>query len=103
MAAQAGPQVVVVTATKSVGVAIILTALFGPLGMFYSTIPGAIVMIILALPLGVVTVVLGLVTAGIGLVVMLPFWICHQVICIIWGAMAASSYNKKLATGVRQY
>jgi hypothetical protein len=31
-------QVVVVTPTKSAGVAILLTVLFGPLGMFYSTI-----------------------------------------------------------------
>ena len=81
--------VVVMTPTKSAGVAIILTVLFGPLGMFYSTIWGAIIMSIL-------TLIVGIVTVGLGLIVMWP-------IAIIWGAVAAGSYNKKLASGQKQY
>ena len=82
-------QVVVVTPTKSAGVAILLTVLFGPLGMFYSTIAGAIVMIVVSLLVGVVTL-------GIGLLLTWP-------VCIVWAAMAASSHNKKLLGGTRQY
>ena len=37
---------IVVRAPKSVGVAILLTLLFGPLGMLYSTVPGALIMLV---------------------------------------------------------
>jgi hypothetical protein len=81
------PRQIVVTPTKSVGISIILTVLFGPLGMFYSTIWGAIIMLIIY---GVV----GMVTLGYGLMITHP-------ICVIWGALAAHSYNKKLLEGFR--
>lgn len=86
---QAPRQVVVVSATKSMGVSILLTVLFGPLGMLYSTIPGAIIMAIGGMVLGVITL-------GFGLLLVWP-------IAIIWGAVATSSHNKKLIAGVRQY
>ena len=80
---------VIVTPTKSVGIAILLTVLFGSLGMFYSTVWGGIIMTILSIIVGVVTV-------GLGLLITWP-------ISIIWGAMAASSYNKiLLAQGGQQ-
>lgn len=75
-------QHIIVTPTKSIGISIILTVLFGSLGMFYSTIWGAVIMTVLS-------IIVRLGTAGLGLVVMWP-------ISIIWGAVAASSYNKKL-------
>jgi hypothetical protein len=79
---QASPQIVVARSTKSVGISLILTFLFGSLGMFYSTIIGAIIMLIIE---GVV----GLLTLGFGLLFTHP-------ICMIWGAIAAHRYNKKL-------
>lgn len=75
-------QTIVVTSTKSVGISILLTVLFGPLGMLYSTIVGSIVMIILS-------IIVAAFTLGFGLVITWP-------ICIVWGAVAAGSYNKKL-------
>jgi len=89
MATEQARQVVVVTPTKSAGVAILLTVLFGPLGMFYSTIAGAIVMI-------VISVVVALFTLGFGLILTWP-------ICIVWAAMAARSHNKKLVDGASRY
>lgn len=83
------PQRVVVTSTKSMGVSIILTILFGPLGMLYSTIWGGVIMFVL-------TAIVGFLTLGFGLIVTWP-------ICIIWAAVATSSYNKKLLEGQRQY
>lgn len=68
---------------KSVGASIALTFFFGPLGMFYSTVTGAIIMLVLYL-------VIGLFTLGLGLIVLHP-------IAIIWGAVEVSNYNKKLA------
>lgn len=81
------PRQIVVTPTKSVGISIILTVVFGPLGMFYSTIWGAIIMLI-------ISAIVGVVTFGYGLIVTQP-------ICVIWGAIAAHSYNKELLSGMR--
>jgi hypothetical protein len=72
--------VVIVKSQKSVGVAIILSILFGPLGMFYSTVGGAIVMM-------VVNLLALLLTAGIGLIITWP-------IGIIWAAVAAKNSVK---------
>lgn len=85
------PQVqhVVVTPTKSMGIAIILTVLFGPLGMLYSTIIGGVIMLI-------ASVILGAVTFGLGLLVTWP-------ICIIWAAVAVSSHNRGLLAGTKRY
>ena len=89
------PQRVVVTSTKSMGLAILLTVLFGPVGMFYSTIPGALVMMGVSLVIGLI----GLLTLGLGLLLLIPMW----PISIIWTAVATNNYNKKLLAGQRQY
>ena len=76
------PDTIVVKSTKSPGVAILLTILLGPIGMLYSTIVGAVIML-------VVNVVIGIVTLGFGLVLTWP-------VCVVWAAVAASSYNKRI-------
>ena len=73
---------VIMVPMKSPGVAILLTILLGPLGMFYSTIGGAIIMLL-------VSFVVGILTLGIGLILTWP-------ICILWAALAASSYNRRI-------
>lgn len=78
---------IVVVSTKSPGIAILLTILFGPIGMFYSTIPGAIIMCLVSLVVGVLTL-------GVGLVLIWP-------ICILWAALAARAYNKRILSQVR--
>ena len=75
-------QTVVTIPTKNVGLSLILTFLFGSLGMLYSTIIGAIIMLI-------IEAIVGFVTIGFGLLITHP-------ICMIWGAIAVNSYNKKL-------
>ncbi len=75
-------QIVIVKTEKSMGVTILLTILFGPLGMFYSTITGAIVMMI-------VSVLVAIVTFGFGLIITWP-------VCIIWAALATKNYNNNL-------
>ena len=77
--------VVVTRSPKSVGISIALTLFFGPLGMFYSTIIGAIIM-------SIITVIVGIFTMGIGLIIIWP-------INVIWAAIATNSYNKKLMRG----
>lgn len=71
---------------KSVALSLVLTFFFGPLGMFYSTITGGIIMFF-------VTLVVGIFTLGFGLIFVWP-------IQMIWAAIAASNYNSKNSTKV---
>jgi hypothetical protein len=89
VAVNAQPQMVFTVPAKSMGIAILLTVLFGPLGMLYSTVPGSIIMMIISICAGVTT-------AGFGLLVTWP-------ICLIWAALATSSYNNRLLQGQRRY
>lgn len=75
MATSPTPAVIIVN-QKSVAVALLLTFLFGPLGMFYSTVSGAITMLI-------VSVLLATLTLGVSILITWP-------ICMIWAAVAAS-------------
>ena len=65
---------------KSVGVALVLTFFFGPFGMFYSTVSGALVM-------------LGVLFIG-GFVVFGLFWLLLWPLAwagsMVWGALAAA-------------
>jgi hypothetical protein len=76
-----------VFAPKSVGAALALTFFFGPLGLFYSSVTGGVVMLILS-------VVLATVTGGVSLFLTWPA-------CMIWGAIAASNYNSAMALAAR--
>lgn len=78
---------IVVAPQKSVGLSLVLTFLFGPLGMFYSTVGGALAML-------VITFIVSALTFGIGLIITWP-------VCMIWGAMAASQYNQRIIVGPR--
>jgi len=75
-------QTIIVKAEKSMGITILLTIFFGPLGMLYSTVTGAIIMII-------VNVIVAIITLGFGLLITCP-------VCIIWAAVATNKYNKSL-------
>lgn len=77
--------VIVTKSTKNVGAAIALALFFGPLGMFYSTIVGAIIMIIVSL-------VVGILTFGLGLLITIPLG-------AIWAGIAAHLHNKKIMEG----
>ena len=81
----ASVKTVVAISTKSTGISLLLTFLFGSVGMLYSTITGAIIMM-------VVELVVGFMTFGIGL-------IFTHLICMVWGVMAVKSYNNKLLAG----
>ena len=70
------------TTPKSLGLAILLAAIFGPFGLFYATVPGAMLMLVAA-------IALAMFTFGIGVFLVWP-------LCIVWAAMAVTSYNKKV-------
>lgn len=73
---------IVVVPTKSVGLAVFLAVAFGPIGLLYTTVPGAIVMFL-------VSVVVGFVSLGLGLLFTWPM-------CGIWAFVAANGHNEKL-------
>ena len=70
---------------KSVAVALLLTFFFGPFGMLYSTISGAIVMLLVSF---IGSILVSLVTFGFGLFV---FWPVCWVVSMIWGCAAVSN------------
>ena len=74
---------------KSRGVAALLIFLFGPLGMFYSTITGALIMIFVILPF---VIWAALITSGLGLI-LVPF---YYLACLIWAIQAANNHNRKI-------
>lgn len=75
-------QTIIIKTQKSAGLAAILAFFFGPLGMLYSTILGAVIMFFIT---GIAIVL----TAGLGLIVTVP-------ICTIWAYMKVSGDNKKM-------
>ena len=67
---------------KSVVGAVLLAFFFGPLGMLYATVPGALVMFVISL-------IVVIPTLGLGLIVTIPA-------CAIWAGVAANSHNRTL-------
>ena len=65
---------------KSVLLSLLLTFFLGPFGMLYSTVIGALVMLVLYVGLGIVTF-------GWALAVLHP-------VAMIWGAIAADRANR---------
>jgi hypothetical protein len=70
---------------KSVGVAFLLTFFFGPLGMLYSTVSGALIMLGISIVGGIFV---GIITLGLAWLIWGPaIWVTS----IIWGCTAASN------------
>lgn len=92
------PPVVIVRERKSVVLAVLLGLLFGPLGMLYSTVVGALIMLIVYIIGGFLGGIISFATFGIGLVIVIPMSILLQIICATWSGLAASFYNDSLGT-----
>lgn len=73
---------------KSMAAALLLTFFFGPLGLFYASVLGGIVMLL-------VSIVVAIGTLGLGLLITVP-------ICMIWAAVATSNYNARFMHSVNQ-
>ncbi|WP_446745176.1 hypothetical protein [Silvibacterium acidisoli] len=76
------PPTIIVAPTKSILLSLVLTFFFGPLGMLYSTIWGAIVMAVLSIPAFIITL-------GHAAFLIWP-------VSMVWGAWAAHRYNERL-------
>ena len=73
---------------KSVGAALVLTFLFGPLGLLYSSVLGGILLLVLSFLVAVLTF-------GLGLVVIWP-------VAMIWAAIAASNQHSRYQAWLMQ-
>jgi hypothetical protein len=85
---------------KSIGIAIILTILFGPIGLFYASVSGALIMILVPI-FPILLLVFGfsqdnsiLVNLSLGL--LLIFALTYWLISIIWAVISVNSYNKEI-------
>lgn len=72
----------IIVQSKSMAVGSLLALFFGPLGLFYSSVPGALIML-------VVSVIVAFFTLGLGLLII-------PVLSVLWAAIAISSHNNKL-------
>ncbi|MDV7193300.1 hypothetical protein [Mycolicibacterium fortuitum] len=73
---------------KSSGLAVLLAFLFGPLGMLYSTVTGALVLFCVNMAI----VFIGVLTLGVGFFLGFCTWIAGMV----WAYSATEDYNRKL-------
>lgn len=85
-------QYIIARSPKSVGLGLILTLLLGPIGLFYATISGGVVMFIVDAAFAL----FGFMTLGFSLVVTVPL---VNVICMIWAYKAIVQYNADLFDG----
>ncbi len=83
------PQKIVVVSSgeKSMVASILLSLIFGPLGLFYASVTGGIVMLL-------ISIVVAIFTLGVGLLITFP-------ICIIWAAVATNTHNQKMRENIR--
>jgi hypothetical protein len=100
--------ILVTKSPKSIGIAILLTILFGPLGLLYATISGALIMLlapILVLALFLIGVLQdnsALMNLSLGL--LLFFALSYWLICIVWAVISVKEYNKNIEDeNIRQF
>ena len=92
---------IIVKSPKSVGIAILLTLLFGPIGLFYASVTGGIVLTFVVPACVGAFWYLGIanhdydtvrVAAAITLLLFLFYWL----ICIVWAVISVKQYNAEL-------
>ncbi|MBR2215502.1 MAG: zinc ribbon domain-containing protein [Selenomonadaceae bacterium] len=83
----------VVTRTpKNMGLGIALALIFGPFGLFYASIPGGIIMLVIGILLNIVGMMVFVVGVFFTLIV-------TDVICAAWAYFAIDKYNRDLMEG----
>ena len=91
--------------TKSVGIAILLTLLLGPIGLFYASVLGGVIMSFLPIILTVLIIYgntdnfLTLASWSVGLFLLLPgtYWLIN----VIWAVLSVNSHNREIEEDLR--
>ncbi len=93
-------QFVIVKSHKSTGIAILLTLLFGPIGLFYASVAGGIILTFVVPAILIILIFAGAIQSEAILLASLIFTfvisIFYWLICIIWAIIAVQDYNKQL-------
>ncbi|MFZ1704887.1 MAG: DUF4339 domain-containing protein [Saprospiraceae bacterium] len=74
---------------KSLGLAVVLSLIFGPLGLLYSSVTGGVIMFF-------VSIFIGLITLGFGIVIS---WL----VCVVWSVVAVNNHNEKISSRINSY
>ena len=82
------PQMVVVVSSKNLGLAIILTILFGGLGLLYASVVGGIIIG----SLEIIAFFFALLTFGLGGVLFIPI----HFTAVIWAVIAVTRHNRRI-------
>ncbi len=101
---------VLVKQEKSVGISLLLTLLFGPLGLFYSTVKGGLIMTFLYpvfIGLSVFVLIGGAAFDNPELIlgsfaVIIIALIFYTAICLVWSVTAVNHYNEKIRAEIRR-
>jgi predicted membrane protein len=92
--------------TKSLGLAIVLTLFFGPLGLFYASITGGLIMCLTPVLLFALFVFGAVADSSFllasSLFLLIVFVLSYWIICVIWAATAVSNHNNKVNDAKRQ-
>jgi len=97
---------IVTKPTKSTGIAVLLTFLLGPIGLFYASISGGLIMTfapILLVLLFLVGLFVGsplILGWSIGLIII--FAATYWLICIIWAIISVRTYNYEVEADARR-
>jgi hypothetical protein len=85
---------------KSIGIALLLTFLFGPIGLLYASVSGGLIMIFTPIFILLLLIFGGsqnnLVLVGLSLGLIIIFALSYWLINIIWAVISVSSYNKEI-------
>ena len=91
---------IVTKSPKSIGIAILLTFIFGPIGLFYASVSGGLIMtfgpifLFLLLILGIAQD--NSVLTGWSLSLLVIFTLTYWLINIIWAVISVRNYNKRI-------
>jgi hypothetical protein len=90
---------------KSMGIALLLTFLFGPIGLLYASVSGGLIMIFTPIFILLLLIFGGsqnnLVLVGSSLGLIMIFALSYWLINIIWAVLGVIDYNKKIEDEAR--
>lgn len=92
--------IIITRSHKSVGVAILLTFAFGPLGLLYASITGGLIMTLTPILLAILLII-GLAQddvalAGLSFGLLVTFGLTFWLINIIWAIIFVNAYNRRI-------
>ncbi|MBX3163776.1 MAG: hypothetical protein KF900_04800 [Bacteroidetes bacterium] len=89
-------KIVAIKTPKSKGIAILLVFLFGPIGMFYATIRGALIMLLIAFGACLLIFDFSGFFISVSISLLLIFLWVYLIVCIVWSYNAVVEYNQNI-------